>query len=126
MDLIALLHLKNLTDINSAFDDFLEMFEQVKHEEASLAEKLEVEVSYDESGIDEIINQAINTGEEAGQLAFQLAKRLEYGLKLVKDRSGIESFVINDEAVIDMEDFINSLIKESYRRENAVPVPETS
>jgi len=118
MDLIARLYLKNVSDINTAFDDFLEMFNQVKHEEASLAEKLEFEVSYDESGVDEIINQAINTGEEAGQLAFQLAKRLEYGLKLVKDRSGIESFVINDEAVIDMENFINSLIKESYRREN--------
>ena len=126
MDLIARLYLKNVSDINTAFDDFLEMFNQVKHEEASLAEKLEFEVSYDESGVDEIINQAINTGEEAGQLAFQLAKRLEYGLKLVKDRSGIESFVINDEAVIDMENFINSLIKESYRRENSPHILETS
>jgi len=126
MDLIARLYLKNVSDINTAFDDFLEMFNQVKHEEASLAEKLEFEVSYDESGVDEIINQAINTGEEAGQLAFQLAKRLEYGLKLVKDRSGIESFVINDEAVIDMENFINSLIKESYRRENSAHILETS
>ena len=126
MDLIARLYLKNVSDINTAFDDFLEMFNQVKHEEASLAEKLEFEVSYDESGVDEIINQAINTGEEAGQLAFQLAKRLEYGLKLVKDRSGIESFVINDEAVIDMENFINSLIKESYRRENPAHILETS
>ena len=126
MDLIARLYLKNVSDINTAFDDFLEMFNQVKHEEASLAEKLEFEVSYDESGVDEIINQAINTGEEAGQLAFQLAKRLEYGLKLVKDRSGIGSFVINDEAVIDMENFINSLIKESYRRENPAHILETS
>lgn len=126
MDLIARLYLKSVSDINTAFDDFLEMFNQVKHEEASLAEKLEFEVSYDESGVDEIINQAINTGEEAGQLAFQLAKRLEYGLKLVKDRSGIESFVINDEAVIDMENFINSLIKESYRRENSADILETS
>jgi ATP-dependent protease Clp ATPase subunit len=126
MDFIARLYLKNVSDINTAFDDFLEMFNQVKHEEASLAEKLEVKVSFDESGVDEIINQAINTGEEAGQLAFQLAKRLEYGLKLVKDRSGIESFVINDEAVIDMENFINSLIKEYYRRENSAHILETS
>jgi endopeptidase Clp ATP-binding regulatory subunit ClpX len=126
MDLIARLYLKNVSDINTAFDDFMEMFNQVKHEEASLAEKLEVAVSYDESGVDEIINQAIETGQEAGQLAFQLAKRLEYGLKLVKDRSGIGSFVINDEAVIDMENFINGLIKDSYRRENSAHILETS
>ena len=47
----------------------------------------------------------------------QLAKRLEYGLKLVKDRSGIERFVINDEAVIDMEKFVNNLVKKYYHQD---------
>ena len=100
MNLIAELYLKNISDINTALDDFVEMYSQVKLEEASLAEKLEVEVSFDESAIDEIIKQAIRTDQEAGSLALQLAKRLEYGLKLVKDRSGIERFVINDEHFI--------------------------
>jgi len=36
----------------------------------------------------------------------------------VKDRSGKESFSINAEAVISMEDFINNLIKDIYRQEN--------
>ena len=111
MNLIAELYLKNISDINTALDDFVEMYSQVKLEEASLAEKLEVEVSFDESAIDEIIKQAIRTDQEAGSLALQLAKRLEYGLKLVKDRSGIERFVINDEAVTDMENFVNNLVK---------------
>jgi histidinol phosphatase-like enzyme len=82
-----------------------------------LVEKLEVEVSFDESAVDEIIKQAIRTDQEAGSLALQLAKRLEYGLKLVKDRSGIERFVINDEAVIDMENFINNLVKKFYHQD---------
>jgi ATP-dependent Clp protease ATP-binding subunit ClpX len=117
INLIADLYLRNVSDINTAFDDFKEMVDQVKLEEASLGEKLDVNVSFDESAIDEIIDQAIKTGQEAGPLAFQLAKRLEYGLNLVKDRSGIDSFVITDEAVTDMEKFINNFIKEFYRRE---------
>ena len=117
LGLIAELYLKNISDINTALDDFVEMYSQVKLEEAALVEKLEVEVSFDESAIDEIINQAIKTDQEAGRLALQLAKRLEYGLKLVKDRSGIERFVINDEAVIDMENFISNLVKKFYHQD---------
>ena len=117
MDLIAELYLKNISDINTALDDFVEMYSQIKLEEASLVEKLEVEVSFDESAIDEIINQAIKTDQEAGSLALKLAKRLEYGLKLVKDRSGIEKFVINAEAVTDMENFVNNLVKQFYHQD---------
>jgi ATP-dependent protease Clp ATPase subunit len=116
-DLIARLYLKNISDINTALDDFAEMYNQIKLQESTLVEKLEVEVSFDESATDEIINQAIKTDQEAGRLALQLAKRLEYGLKLVKDRSGIEKFVINDEAVIDMDNFVNNLVKKFYHRE---------
>jgi hypothetical protein len=47
-----------------------------------------------------------------------VVKRLEYGLKLVKDRAGIQDFVINDEAVKDMEFYINKLIRQYYRQED--------
>ncbi|MBW1781861.1 MAG: AAA family ATPase [Deltaproteobacteria bacterium] len=119
MDLIAELYLINITDIDTAIEDFSAMYDQVKLEEASLMEKLDVTVSFDESAVDEIIGQAIRTGQQPGPLTFQLAKRLEYGLRLVKDRSGIESFSINAEAVIDMESFINDLIKSIYRQEDS-------
>ncbi|MDY6972682.1 MAG: AAA family ATPase [Thermodesulfobacteriota bacterium] len=115
-DLIAEICQMTISDINTAFDDFREMYAQVKGEEATLVEKLEMNVSFDESAVDEIITQAIKTGREAGPLAHQLAERLEYGLKLVKDRSGIESFTINDKAVTDMESFISNLIQEFHRQ----------
>jgi endopeptidase Clp ATP-binding regulatory subunit ClpX len=117
MDFIAALYLKNISDINTALDDFLEMYGQVKVEEAALADKLEVKVSFDESAVDEIIRKAIEMDKEAGPLALEVAKRLEYGLNLVRDRAGIDSFIINDEAVSDMENFVNNLIKKYYRQE---------
>jgi len=116
--LIAELYLKGNSDINTAFDDFLEMYNEVKLEEASLVEKLEVHVSFDESAVDEILDQSIKTNQKADFLTAQLTKRLEYGLNLVKDRSGIESFVITDEAVTDMENFVDNLIKKFSRQES--------
>ncbi len=96
---------------------FLDMYQQIKLEESSLFDKLEINISLDDSAIDELIRQAIETGEEAGPLTFQLAKKLEYGLKLVKDRSGTQNFVINGEAVTDMEKFINGLVTKFYRED---------
>ena len=117
MGLIADLYLRNITEIDTAIEDFSAMYDQVKMEEANLMEKLDVTLSFDESAVDEIIGEAIRTGEEAGSMTFQLAKRLEYGLRLVKDRSGMERFTINADAVRDMEGFINDLIKKTYRQE---------
>ncbi len=116
-ELIARLYLGSITDINSAFDEFREMYSEVKMEEAALIQKLDVAISFEDNAIDEIIAQAIDTGQGAGSLALQMAVRLEYGLKLIKDRSGMDSFVINREAITNMEDFVNDLIKRSHRQE---------
>jgi endopeptidase Clp ATP-binding regulatory subunit ClpX len=115
--LIAELYLKAISDINTAFEDFLAMCNQVKLQEEALFDKLETRISFDDSAIDELIRRAIETGEEPGSLAAQLAKKLEYGLKLVRDRAGVESFVISGEAVTDMEKYINGLVKKYYQRE---------
>lgn len=117
IDLISQLYLKNISDMSSIFEDFKEMFQQIKMEEASLPEKLEVSVSFEDSAIDEIIQLAIERDQDAGAVAFQLAKKLEYGLKLVRNRSGSEHFSINGDAVTDMEKFINDLIKRYYSEE---------
>jgi len=55
---------------------FSAMYDQARLEEASLMEKLEVNVSFDESAVDEIIDQAIKTGQQPGPLMFQLARDL--------------------------------------------------
>lgn len=117
MDIVAQIYLMNISDINTAFEDFKEMYDQVRIEEASLAEKIDVKISFDDSAVDEIILLAISQNREPGPLAREVANRLEYGLNLVRDRSGIKSFAINHEAVSDMENFINNLIKKYYRHD---------
>ncbi|MBW2017382.1 MAG: AAA family ATPase [Deltaproteobacteria bacterium] len=117
IQLIAEIYLKKTCDVNTAYQDFVEMYAEIKEEEASLPERIEVNVSFDDTAIDELIRQAIDSNTRAGTLTFQLAKKLEYGLKLVKDRSGIETFRITGEAVTNMEKYINDLVKTYYRRE---------
>jgi len=123
VELLSELYLKTISDIDSVFEDFKTMYQQIKIEEASLPEKMEVSVSFEDSAIDEIIRQAIEKDEEAGKLAYQLAKKLEYGLKLVRDRSGIEHFSLNGEAIMNMEKFVNDLLKQYYHEDYGNPIP---
>ena len=70
-----------------------------------------MKVSFEENAAEEIISWAIMTQQQPGPLTFQLAKRLESGLRLVKDHSGIESLAIRDEGITDTERSIKDLIK---------------
>jgi ATP-dependent protease HslVU (ClpYQ) ATPase subunit len=114
-ELVAEIYLKKTSDINTALEDFTEMHQRIKEEEAELYGKLDIQISFDESAIDELIRESIDTDQDAGTLAFQLAKKLEYGLKLVRDRSGESEFTITAAAVTNMEQYINGLVKTLYR-----------
>jgi ATP-dependent Clp protease ATP-binding subunit ClpX len=119
--LIAEIYLKKISDLNSAFEEFLAMYQEIKSEEAALAHDMELNVTFDESATDELLRRSIETGQDAGSLSYQLAKKLEYGLKLVKDRSGVDHFVVTKEAVLDMDKYINDLVKRYYRKEYCTP-----
>jgi ATP-dependent Clp protease ATP-binding subunit ClpX len=114
--IIAELYIKTTSDINTAFEDFLHMYREIRNEESLLSDKLEIKILFDESAMDELIRQSIKTGRDPGPLTFYMAKKLEYGLKLIRDRSGVESFTISGEAIADMENYVNCLLKKHYRQ----------
>ncbi len=115
-EIIARIYLETTSDINTAHEEFVRMYQQIKEEEELMGEKLDIDISFDDSAIDELISQSLDTGREPGPLAFYIAKKLEYGLKLVKDRSGIEHFSVDSNAIIDMESYINALLKKYYKQ----------
>jgi hypothetical protein len=119
--LVAQIYLKKISDVNNAFEEFLTMYQEIKAEEAALAHDMELNVTFDDGATDELLRRAIETGQDAGSLSYQLAKKLEYGLKLVKDRSGVDHFVVTKDAVLDMDKYINDLVKQYYRKEYCVP-----
>jgi len=119
--LIAEIYLKKISDVNTAFEEFVTMYREIKAEESALARDMELNVTFDDGAIDELLRRSIATGQDAGSLSYQLAKKLEYGLKLVKDRSGVDHFVVTKDAVLDMDKYINDLVKRYYRKEYWAP-----
>jgi hypothetical protein len=122
--LISEIYLKKISDVNTAFEEFVVMYQEIKAEEAALAHDMELNVTFDDGATDELLRRSIETGQDAGSLTYQLAKKLEYGLKLVKDRSGVDHFVVTKDAVLDMDKYINDLVKRYYRKEYGAPQSE--
>jgi endopeptidase Clp ATP-binding regulatory subunit ClpX len=120
IDLIADQTLKSMSDIDSAFIDFKEMYDQTKAQNEELFSQLGIDVSLADSAIHEIIRIAIDQDRDIIEVCVSLANQLEYGLKLVKDRIGFEAFTITKEAVLDPEKYIDSLIKKYYSQDQVI------
>ena len=125
-EIVADIYLKTTSDVNTAFEDYQRMYQEIKQEERNLDKKLEVIIIFDDSAIDELIRQAIEMNETPSSLAVYLATKLEYGLKLLKDKTGIDEYVISGEAVTDMDEYIDNLFKKKYQgeKEPALPQPQ--
>ncbi|MBN2062387.1 MAG: AAA family ATPase [Deltaproteobacteria bacterium] len=119
--IIAEIYLKTTSDVNTAFEKYKKMHRDIRQEEEKLSRKMEVDITFDEAAVDELIRQTIETGQESDALTFFLAKKLEYGLKLIRDRVGIEKFVINREGVTDTECYINNMVKNYYSNKYHLP-----
>jgi len=120
VELIAEQALKSISDIDSAFIDFKEMYNLVKDHNEGLFSQLGMNVSLADSAIDEIIRISIFQDRDINEICLNLANELEYGLKLVRDRIGLGAFTITREAVLDPEKYIDSLIKKYYSQDSMI------
>ena len=120
IDLIADQAIKSISDVDSAFVDFMEMCDLVKSSNEGLFSQLGINVNFADEAIDEIIKISIFQDRDINEICLNLAHELEYGLKLVRDRIGLGAFTITREAVVDPEKYIDSLIKKYYSQGSVI------
>jgi endopeptidase Clp ATP-binding regulatory subunit ClpX len=114
-DMALDLMLKADSDIEGAYDELLYMYNQVRAYEVVFLERLGLSLQFAEDAVDEILARSISTGRPSSQICKALSQDLEFGLKLVRDKTGRDNFDITREAIENPEGYINRLIKESYR-----------
>jgi len=79
------------------------MFSEIRLQSETLFSQLEIDTSFADSAIDEILRVSILEDREIIDICINLASELEYGLKLIKDRIGQDAFTVTREAVVDPE-----------------------
>jgi len=102
-------------DLKSAFEDIGQMYQQVRQFEEKFSREHELEMRFDEDAVDEILGQAVARETSAISICQDQAKELEYALKLVRDRTSKESFLLNREAILNLEAYLNQIIRDYYQ-----------
>jgi ATP-dependent Clp protease ATP-binding subunit ClpX len=103
-------------DQQAAFEELGRLCEQVRLFENRFQEEHGIELHFDEEAVDYILEQALDRGEPALKVLQDLAKDLEHALKLVRDRTSQDVFLLNREALADLDTYLNQVIREYYQK----------
>ncbi len=98
-------------DLATAFDAISKLYQQVKGFEERFQLSHQVHLSFDPEAVDEIMRRALEGGTSARAVCEGFSKDLEYALKLVRDKTAVDSFVLDKEALLDLDTFLNRIFQ---------------
>lgn len=111
--LIAEYYTGHTTDINGVFDAFTHFYEQIKTIEMHFLKKHGINIVFEEEAIDFFIEQWLHASPDLDAIYKRLSADLEYGLKLVREKTGRNRFFLTRQALEAPEDFIAQLLKQT-------------
>ncbi len=113
-ELVAHLCLKQDLPVLKAADKVLFWIRQIRSYEVSFFNRCGIRIEFDDSAIDRLLEGCQYDSGSLYNQCERLCNILEYGLTMVKERSGQDVFHISAEAVKNPELYINRLIRQSY------------
>ncbi|WP_449245320.1 AAA family ATPase [Desulfobacca acetoxidans] len=103
-------------DLLTAFDQISRLYQQVRRFEGKFAQEHRIHLTFVEEAVDEIMRRALAGGTTARVICEGFVKDLEYALKLVRDRTAQDSFLLSLADLLDLDGFLNRLFQESLHQ----------
>jgi ATP-dependent Clp protease ATP-binding subunit ClpX len=102
-------------DLKTAMGDLAQLYDQVCRFAEKFLANHGIELHFEPDAVDEILQQAVTRDTSALAICQEMAKDLEYALKLVRDRTSQDQFILTREALCDLDAFLNRVIREYYQ-----------
>ena len=115
MNIVADQYSKNATDISRIIQKIKGHYDEIKAIELQFLKAHDINLVLEDSAIDHIIENIFGSKLNLKELFKQLADDFEYGLKLVRDKTGRNRFFITKEALLFPEKYIEGLIKDKIK-----------
>jgi endopeptidase Clp ATP-binding regulatory subunit ClpX len=116
IDLIAQRMVDKGYDVNTVFEEVVEVQRQVEEFERDFQRRNNIQLQFDTKAVDRIIEMALEGNAKGQLICSRLLKDYEHGIKLIRDRIGWKEFIITQEAIDDPEGYLNRIIQEAYSR----------
>ncbi len=115
LDLALLIHRKEDLEIQQALEELLMLWRQIRSFEKSFERRSGFKVYFSEEARDFILGEVLRRDEGVYAFCDRVMSVLEYGLKLIGDRTGKTVFELPKAAVQSPEEYLNQLIRSSYQ-----------
>jgi endopeptidase Clp ATP-binding regulatory subunit ClpX len=103
-------------NLKAALEEIGQLYEQVHLFEERFYKEHLLQIHFDAEAMDEIMHQALERQSSALSVCQELSQEFEYALKLVRDRTSQDSFLITREAMEDLDAYLNRLIRDYYQK----------
>ncbi len=105
-------------DVNTVSDEVVEIQRKVEEFERDFQKRNGIDLQFNEEAINRITEIVLNEDGRGTALFARLSKDYEYGLELIREKTGQSEFIITGEAVDDPEGYLDRTIRELYRRQS--------
>ena len=115
IDIVAQYYTKHIMDMGKVIDKIKSYYDEIKKIELYFFKNHDINIVMEEDAIDFIIDQFEKSAASFDDFYRQLSADFEYGLKLVREKTGRNRFFITKQALLSPEEFISKLIREELR-----------
>ena len=115
VELLALQYHHWDCDLKTAIDDLARLYDQVCRFAEMFLNNHGIELHFEPDAVDEILQQAVARDTSALAVCQEMAQDLEYALKLVRDRTSQDQFILTRDALCDLDAYLNRVIREHYQ-----------
>ena len=118
IDLIATRMMEKGYDLNTVFEEAVEVQRHVEEFEKEFERKHGVRLRFSQEAIDRVTEIAMEEDGKGMEVCARLSKDYEHGLKLISERTGKTDFMITREAVDNPQVYLNRMIREIYSKQS--------
>jgi len=111
IDIVASYYANHMMDIEKAIKKIKTFYDDIKKIELYFFKNHDINIVMEDDAVDFIIDKFEKSTHDLGELYEKLSVDFEYGLKLVREKTGKHRFFITKDALINPEDFISNLIR---------------
>jgi ATP-dependent Clp protease ATP-binding subunit ClpX len=102
--------------VDQILERIIKIHETLKSYEREFFLKWGIEITLDQSAVNYITAEALRKEVSPQFLCEQIFRNYEHGLRMIEEKTGQKRFLLDKEAILDSEKFLNHLIQESFRQ----------
>jgi ATP-dependent Clp protease ATP-binding subunit ClpX len=121
IDIVASYYTNHMMDIEKAIKKIKTFYDDIKNIELYFFKNHDINIVMEDDAVDFIIDKFEKSTRDLGELYEKLSADFEYGLKLVREKTGKHRFFITKDALMNPEAFISNLIRDELSMPDVKP-----